>query len=75
MHSLPGDSNLLAQDRGKTGAFRTATEFSSTPFEFGRFPDELNRVAESNCVHEPARQSGQREPRLQMPCKQLQQYN
>ncbi len=31
--------------------------------------------AESNCAREPARQAGQREPRLQMLCKRLQRHN
>ncbi len=48
---------------------------STTAGELGRSPGELNRVAESNCAREPARQARQREPRLQTLCKRLQRHN
>ncbi len=65
------DSNLLTQDRGVPDCHRSL----ENDVELGRSPDELNRVAESNCAREPARWAGQREPRLQMLCKWLQQHN
>ncbi len=65
------DSNLLAQDRGVSDCHRRL----ENAVELGRSPGELNRVAESNCAREPARQAGQREPRLQMLCKRLQRHN
>ncbi len=60
------DSNLLAQDWHRR---------LENAVELGRSPGELNRVAESNCAREPARQAGQREPRLQTLCKWLQRHN
>ncbi len=65
------DSNLLAQDRGVPDCHRRL----ENAVELGRSPGELNRVAESNCAREPARQAGQREPRLQTLCKRLQRHN
>ncbi len=65
------DSNLLAQDRGVPDCHRRL----ENGVELGRSPGELNRVAESNCAREPARQAGQREPRLQTLCKWLQRHN
>ncbi len=65
------DSNLLAQDRGVPDCHRRL----ENAVELGRSPAELNRVAESNCAHEPARQAGQREPYLQTLCKRLQRYS
>ncbi len=65
------DSNLLVQDRGVPDCHRRL----ENAVELGRSPGELNHVAESNCVREPARQAGQREPRLQTLCKRLQRQN
>ncbi len=65
------DSNLLAQDRGVPDCHRRL----ENAVELGRSPGELNSVAESNCAREPARQAGQREPRLQTLCKRLQRHN
>ncbi len=65
------DSNLLAQDRGVPDCHRRL----ENAVELGRSPGELKRVAESNCVREPARQAGQREPCLQTLCKWLQRHN
>ncbi len=65
------DSNLLAQDRGVPDCHRRL----ENAVELGRSPGELNRVAESNCAREPARQAGQRQPRLQTLCKRLQRHN
>ncbi len=65
------DSNLLAQDRGVPDCHRRL----KNAVELGRSPGKMNRVAESNCVREPARQAGQREPCLQTLCKRLQQHN
>ncbi len=65
------DSNLLAQDRGVLDCHRRL----ENGVELGGSPGELNRVAESNCAREPARQAGQREPRLQTLCKRLQRHN
>ncbi len=48
------DSNLLAQDRGVPDCHRRV----ENAVELGRSPGELNRVAESNCAREPARQAG-----------------
>ncbi len=65
------DSNLFAQDKGIPDCHRRL----ENAVELGRSPGELNRVAELNCAREPARQAGQREPRLQTLCKRLQQHN
>ncbi len=65
------DSNLLAQDRGVPDSHRSL----ENAIELERLPGELNQVAESNCTCEPARRAGQREPRLQTLCKQLQRQN
>ncbi len=54
------DSNLLAQDRDVQDCHRRL----ENAVELGRSPGELNRVAESNCAREPARQAGQHEPCL-----------
>ncbi len=65
------DSSLLAQDRGVWDCHQRL----ENAVELGRSPGELNRVAESNCAREPARQAGQREPHLQTLCKRLQRHN
>ncbi len=59
------------QDRGVPDCHRRL----ENAIKIGRSPGELNRVAESNCALEPARQAGQLEPRLQMLCKRLQWHN
>ncbi len=54
LHLCQEDSNLLAQDRGVPDCHRRV----ENAVELGRSPGELNRVAESNCAREPARQAG-----------------
>ncbi len=65
------DSNILAQGRGVPDCHRCL----ENAIELERSACELNRVAESNCAREPARQAGQREPCLQSLCKRLQRHN
>ncbi len=65
------DSNLLAQDRCISDCHRSLENAA----ELGRSPGELNRIAELNCVNEPARRAGQRKPRLQTPYKWHQRNN
>ncbi len=65
--------SILQVDRCKPilglGAFDNAPAHQHLEREL--VPGELNRVAESTCVREPARRAGQCEPRLQTPCKRV----
>ncbi len=65
------DRNLLVQDRCISDCHRSLENAA----ELGRSPGELNRIAESDCVNEPAGRVGQCKPHPQTPYKWHQRDN